>query len=134
MGVNLGRSPTVKNKIAAFETKCYRKILRISWIKKVTNAAILRELNVKENWLNNMVFSRKLQYFGHIKRHDSLEKTIMEGMVPGRRARGKARRRGTQDIKDHLNMTVTEAGRLAQDRQRFLKSVMTATSCSGYAT
>src|SRR5579871_5908622 len=86
MGVNLGRSPTVKNKIAAFETKCYRKILRISWIKKVTNAAIMRELNVKENWLNNMVLSRKLQYFGHIKRHDSLEKTIMEGMVPGKRS------------------------------------------------
>src|SRR5579871_4854224 len=84
MGVNLGRSPTVKNKIAAFETKCYRKILRIPWIKKVTNAAILKELNVKENWLNNMALSRKLLYFGHIKRHDSLEKTIMEGWCQGK--------------------------------------------------
>ena len=47
--------------------------------------SILQQLgNVEENWLLNTVVQRKLAYFGHVKRHDSLERTIYEGIIEGR--------------------------------------------------
>ena len=55
-------------RINAFEIKCYRKILRIPWIAHRTNCSI------------------KLKYFGHVTRHNGLEKTIMKGMVAGKRS------------------------------------------------
>ena len=61
---------------------------------------------------------RKLRYFGHIKRHEGLEKTIMEGGIPAKRRRGRPRRRWIQDVTDGLNMTAAEEGHLAYDRQR----------------
>ena len=44
------------------------------------------ELKVPEGWLLNTVYRRKLIFFGHIKRHDSLEKAELEGRVPGKRS------------------------------------------------
>jgi len=84
---------------------------------------ILREMNVKEKWLNNNVLSGKLQYFGHITQHDSLEKTIMEVMMPGQWEKGRPRGRWMQDIKDHLNMPLTETWSLVQDRLAFWRAV-----------
>ena len=67
----------------AFEMKCYRNILRIPWIAHRTNCSILNELHLPTNWLCNFVRRQKLKYFGHVTRHDCLEKTIMQGMVAG---------------------------------------------------
>src|SRR6218665_2980740 len=36
-------------KILAFERKCYRKILRIDWMQKVTNAELYRRIDLMEN-------------------------------------------------------------------------------------
>jgi len=47
----------------------------------------------------------KIDYFGHITRHEVLEKTIMEGGIPAKRRRGKPLRIWIQDVTDGLNMT-----------------------------
>ena len=59
-----------------------------------------------------------LSFFGHIKRHGRLEKTILEGKLEGKRKRGKLRRVWTDDIKNWLEMSVKEAGNLAYDRDQ----------------
>ena len=125
---------SIEKYINAFELKCYRRILKISWTEKRTNKSVLEELKISENWLLNNIKSRKLKYFGHIKRHDSIEKIILEGVVPGKRRRGRPKRRWSQDIIEHLGVDVTEAGRLAQDRSAFRNAVMRATSRQGHAT
>jgi hypothetical protein len=66
------------------------------------------------------MLARKLKYYGHIKRHNCLERNIMEGTVPDRRGRGRSRRRWFQDIRETLNMTSEEVGILA--RQGFLQT------------
>ena len=38
-----------EKKINAFETKCYRRILRIPWIGKRKNTEILKELKVDQD-------------------------------------------------------------------------------------
>ncbi|BFZ04257.1 hypothetical protein BsWGS_07296 [Bradybaena similaris] len=92
--------------------KCYRKVLRIRWTAKRTNAEIRKNLHTEEDWLLTNIKHRKLAYFGYIKRPNCLERLILEGQVPGKRERGRLRRRWAQDVADHLHMSLEEAGRL----------------------
>lgn len=52
-----------------------------------SNSDILQDLNVDENWLINSTMSQTLIYSGHVKHHSGLERTVMKGMIPGRRGR-----------------------------------------------
>ena len=56
----------------------------------------------------------KLKYFGQIKRHKTLERHILEARIDGKRGRGRPTRRWEQDINDWMDMTTTQAGRLAK--------------------
>ena len=80
-----------EKKITSFEMKCYRKILRISWTERKTNASDLEQLDVKAPQFLNLIKKQKLSYFGHIKRHKTLEKLFLEGTCKGRRVRGRPR-------------------------------------------
>ena len=99
-----------EKKINAFETKCYRRILRIPWIEKTKITEIQKELKLGQDWLLNNIKARKLSYFGHLKRHDSLGRHILGARVEGKRMKGQPTRRWTEDIKKWLPMSPTEAG------------------------
>ena len=86
-------SKTDEKKITSFEMKCYRKILRISWTERKTNASVLEQLGLKAPQLLNLTKKQKLLYFGHIKRHNTLEKLFFEGTCEDRRGRGRPRKR-----------------------------------------
>ena len=107
--------------------KCYRKILRIAWIEKVPNEEVLNRIGITTPRLLQTVKRLKMEYFGHIKRHDTLERHILEAKIEGRRGRGRPARRWEQDIEDWLG-TTTQAGRLADDRVLFRSKVREATS------
>ena len=64
-----------------------------------------------------------ISYFGHLKRNDSLEKHILEARLEGKRRKGRPTRRWTEDIKEWLQMSPTEAGREAQKREVFRQMV-----------
>ena len=64
--------------VEAFEMQCYRRAMRISYVEHVTNEEVLRRVG-QDRGLLGQVKSRKLKYFGHTTRHDSLEKDIMPG-------------------------------------------------------
>ena len=96
----------------------------MSWTQRRTNASVTNELEVPEAWQLNAAYKRKLNFLGHIKRHDSLEKAVLQGQVPGKRSRGRPRRRG----EERLGYTMKEAQRLAQTRVLYRAAVHTATS------
>ena len=62
---------TIKKKeeerINAFEMKCLRQILRVSWIEKRTNEWVLEKTGTERSLLNQ-IKRRKLTYFGHLMR------------------------------------------------------------------
>ena len=70
-------------RIDAFELWCWRKLLRVPWMR--SNHSILKEIS-SEYSSEGLMLKLKLQYFGHLKqRADSLEKTLMLGKIEGRR-------------------------------------------------
>ena len=59
--------------------------MTVPWTARRSNQSILQEMN-PEYSLDGLML--KLQYFGHLmQRVDSLEKTLMLGMIDGRRRR-----------------------------------------------
>ena len=120
-------SKTDEKKITSFKMKCYRKILRISWTERKTNASVLEQLGVKAPQLLNLIKKQKLSHFGHIKRHNTLEKLFLEGTCEGRRGRGRPRR-WTQDIGEWMGVSTVEAGRQALERGEFRQAVWEAMS------
>ena len=77
-----------RQRIDAFEVRCWRRLLRVPWTARRSNQSILKEINPRIS-LEGMMLKLKLQYFGHLmRRDDSLEKTLMLGGIGGRRRRG----------------------------------------------
>ena len=75
---------TDRKKILAFEMYCYRRILHLSWIHKVTNVEVRKRLNVNED-LMQAVMKRKLGLFGHICRMDNSRKIKCDDGDSGRK-------------------------------------------------
>ena len=84
-------------RICAFELWCW-KLLRVPWTARRSNQSILKEISPGCS-LKGLMLKLKLQYSGHLMRKaDSFEKTLMLGMIEGRRRRGCQRMRWLDGI------------------------------------
>ena len=84
----------MEKKIVSFENKSHRRLLGITYRQKITNVIVKEKIvSLVGNYvpLLAIVKKRKLCWFGHITRHNSLAKTILQGKVDGKRSQGRPR-------------------------------------------
>ena len=92
--------------IDAFELWCWRRLLRVPGTARRSNQSILKKIS-PECSLSGTMLKLKLQYFGHLMgRTDSLEKTLMQGKIEGRRRRGQQMMRWLDGITDSMDMSL----------------------------
>ena len=103
-------------KIDAFKLWCWRGLLQVPWTARRSNQSILKEIN-PEYSLEGLILKLQLQYFGHLIRSDSLEKTLMLGKIEGRTKRGQQRIRCLDGITNSMDMRMSQLQEIVRDRE-----------------
>ena len=107
---------TMEDKINAFEMWCLRRMGRVSWKDRKTNAEVLVMMKSERNLLTT-IKQRKLRYFGHIKRQNGFLKMTMEGKMEGKRPRGRPQTTWVDNVATWTGRSKQECTRAASDRR-----------------
>ena len=94
----------------AFELRCWRRRLTVTWTARRSKQSTLREINCES--LKGRMLKLKLQYFGNLMQiPDSLEKFLMLGKIEGRQRRGYQKMRWLDGITEPTDLN---SGRLQE--------------------
>lgn len=113
------KEATIK-KLDAFEMWCYRRMLRISWVHRVTNKEVLRR--AKRSRELTLTIKKKISYLGHVLRHERyrLLQVIMMGKVEGKRRAGRRRKSWLRNIREWTGVaSVEQLMRLAKNKKKY---------------
>ena len=105
------------SRLDGFEMWVYRRVLKISWTEKNTNEEVLRRMGTGREIVRQFK-TRKLQYLGHLIRHNSTQLQLIEGKIEGRRSRGRPSNTLTTDITSTKGLKYYQLKRAAEDRKK----------------
>ena len=105
----------------ASKLRCWRRLLRVPWTARRSNQSVLKEISPDYSLEGPML---KLQYFGHVmQRADSLEKTMMQGGIEGRRRRGRQRMGWLDGTTESMDMSLSRLWHVVKGRESWWAAV-----------
>ena len=113
--------------------KCMRKLLRISYLERKTNEFVKARFQSFVDPTEPLLAKlkrRKLQWFGHVTRHDTLSKTILQRTVEGRRKRGRQRKSWLDNVKEWTTLSMPELLSQATDRAGWRRTSVSSSAVS----
>jgi len=115
--------------ILAFEVWCYRRILKISWIDRISNEEVFRRVGEERSFLKALKI-RRAKLIGHSLRHNNLLGRIIEGSIEGKNSRGRPPLEYIgQLVKDLGCVTYYELKRKAEKREEWRIAANQPLSC-----
>jgi hypothetical protein len=121
-------------KLAAFHTRCLRKICRIFWPNKISNENLFKITRQED--IRTTIKRRRWRWIGHAMRRDrdNIARTALTWTPEGRRGRGRPRttwRRTVEAEAQMLNLSWRDLERQATDRHRWSDLVTALCAADG---
>ena len=107
----------LEKRTQAFEMRCYRRLLNISYKDHVTDEEVRRKIQAaigEYDELLTMVKKRKLRWHDHVSMSSGLAKTILQGTGKGKRKRGRQKKRWEDNIKEWTGLDFASSNRAAE--------------------
>jgi hypothetical protein len=91
-----------QKRLEAFETWCWRRMLKIKWMDKIRNDEVYRRID--EEWtLWNNIGKRRTRWIVHTLRHNGFVKNIIDGKIEGKVPRGRPRDKYMGQVKKKVH-------------------------------
>ena len=98
--------------------------MRVPSTARKSNQSILKEIS-PEYSLEGLILNLKLPYFGFLmQRANSLEKTLMQGKIEGKRRKGQQRMRWLDNITDSMTMNSSKLWEMVENRGAWCAGVL----------
>src|SRR5215469_5114643 len=78
------------SKIQAAEIWFWRRLLKVSWIERISNEIILERMNTSRK-IRKQIRQKRLTFLGHILREQMLESRVLTGTTGRRKPKGRPR-------------------------------------------
>ena len=114
--------PDCRIREKAFEMRCYRRLLNISYKGYVTNEEVCRKIKAAigvYDELQTLVKKRKLRWFGHVSRSSGLAKDNPTGHSERKKKKRQTEEEMGRHIKEWTGMDFASSTRTAENRTRW---------------
>ena len=108
------------------ETRCYCKILHISYEDHVTNEEVRAKIQQAVGPYKDLltvVKRRKLQLYGHVSHSSGLAKTILQGTLKEGKRQDRQRKRWEDNIRERTGLEFGKSQRAVENRKKWRKLV-----------